>query len=118
MNIKLNLEEELLIKQLLEAHKSQNPHISKVWNTTTDLINKINQAGLVQLERQPKVFRNKQYMFTFEEGGWNTVHAKTRKGAIRAALKEYRDSETLNPRIDSFHIATEEGLKSAMSLFY
>ena len=40
------------------------------------------------------------------------------KGAIRAALKEYKDSETLNPRIDSFHIATEEGLKSAMSLFY
>ena len=118
MNIKLNLEEELLIKQLLETHKSQNPHISKVWNTTTDLINKINQAGLVQLEKQPKVFRNKQYMFTFEEGGWNTVHAKTRRGAIRAALKEYKDSETLSPRIDSFHIATEEGLKSAMSLFY
>jgi hypothetical protein len=118
MNIKLNREEELLIKGLLESHKSDNPHISEIWNTTTDLINKINQAGLVQLERQPKVFRLKQYMFTFEEGGWNTVYAKTRKGAIRAALKEYKDSETLNPRIDSFHVATEEGLKSAMSLFY
>ena len=80
MNIKLNLEEELLIKQLLEAHKSENPHIAKVWNATTDLINKINEAGLVQLERQPKVFRLKQYMFTFEEGGWNTVKKETRNG--------------------------------------
>ncbi len=62
--------------------------------------------------------KNKQYMFTFEGGGWNTVWAKTKRGAIKAALKEYKDSDSLNPRIDSFHIATEEGLRAAMSLFY
>jgi hypothetical protein len=62
--------------------------------------------------------KNKQYMFTFEGGGWNTVWAKTKRGAIKAALKEYKDSDTLNPRIDSFHVATEEGLRGAMSLFY
>ena len=44
--------------------------------------------------------KNKQYMFTFEGGGWNTVWAKTKKGAIKAALKEYEDSDTLNVRID------------------
>ena len=31
--------------------------------------------------------KNKQYMFTFEGGGWNTVWAKTLKGAIKAAEK-------------------------------
>ncbi len=62
--------------------------------------------------------KNKQYMFTFEGGGWNTVWAKTKRGAIKAALKEYKDSDTLNPRIDSFHVATEEGLRSVLSLFY
>lgn len=62
--------------------------------------------------------KNKQYMFTFEGGGWNTVWAKTKRGAIKAALKEYKDSDTLNPRIDSFHVATESGLRTAMSLFY
>jgi|TARA_B110000908_G_C10172552_1_gene411618 hypothetical protein len=62
--------------------------------------------------------KNKQYMFTFEGGGWNTVWAKTKKGAIKAALKEYKDSDTLNVRIDSVHKATEEGLRGAMSLFY
>ena len=54
--------------------------------------------------------KNKQYMFTFEGGGWNTVWAKTKRGAIKAALKEYKDSDTLNPIPTSFHKATEEGL--------
>ena len=62
--------------------------------------------------------KNKQYMFTFEGGGWNTVWAKTKRGAIKAALKEYKDSDTLNPIPTSFHKATEEGLRNAMSLFY
>ena len=33
-------------------------------------------------------FKNKQYMFTFEEGGWNTVWAKTLPGAKRQAIKD------------------------------
>ena len=60
----------------------------------------------------------KQYMFTFEGGGWNTVWAKTLKGAKKQAVKEYEYSDTLNVRLDSVHLATEEGLRSAMSLFY
>ena len=35
-----------------------------------------------------KQLKLKQYMFTFEGGGWNTVWAKTLKGAIKAAEKE------------------------------
>ena len=62
--------------------------------------------------------KNKQYMFTFEGGGWNTVWAKTKRGAIKAAHKEYKDSDTLNPIPTSFHKATEDGLRAAMSLFY
>ena len=62
--------------------------------------------------------KRKQYMFTFEGGGWNTVWAKTLKGAIKAAKNEYKDSPTLNPIPSSVHLATEEGLNSAMSLFY
>ena len=57
-------------------------------------------------------------MFTFEGGGWNTVWAKTKRGAVKTALKKYKDSDNLNPRIDSFQVATEEGLRAAMSLFY
>ena len=60
----------------------------------------------------------KEYMFTFEEGGWNTVWAKSLPGARKQAIAEYKDSPTLNPRLSSDHKATEHGLQSAMSLFY
>ena len=65
-----------------------------------------------------KELKNKEYMFTFEGGGWNTVWAKTKRGAIKMAVKEYSDSPTLNVRESSVHLATPKGLKSAMSLFY
>ena len=57
-------------------------------------------------------------MFTFEEGGWNTVWAKTLPGAKRQAIKEYKKSDNLNVRLDSVHLATKSGLDSALSLFY
>ena len=60
----------------------------------------------------------KQYMFTFEGGGWNTVWAKTLKGAIKQSQLDWKDSPTLNPIPSSVHLATEKGLQSAMSLFY
>ena len=60
----------------------------------------------------------KEWMFTFEEGGWNTVWAKTRRGAIKAAAEKYKDSEGLTPAPGSFHVATEKGLERAMSLFW
>ena len=65
-----------------------------------------------------KELKLKQYMFTFEGGGCNTVWAKTLRGAKKLAVKEYNYSDTLNVRLDSVHLATEDGLKSAMSLFY
>jgi hypothetical protein len=48
----------------------------------------------------------KEYMFTFEEGGWNTVWAKSLPGARKQAVAEYKDSPTLNPRMSSVHKAT------------
>ena len=65
-----------------------------------------------------KELKLKQYMFTFDGGGWNTVWAKTLRGAKKLAVKEYEYSDTLNVRLDSVHLATEDGLRSAMSLFY
>ena len=65
-----------------------------------------------------KMTHLKEYIFTFEEGGWNTVWAKSLPGARKAAIAEYKDSPTLNPRLDSVHLATKDGLESAMSTFY
>ena len=67
-----------------------------------------------------KELKLKEYMFTFEGGGWNTVWAKTKKGAIKNALKEYDHNEesTLSVRVSSVHKATEKGLERACSTFY
>ena len=60
----------------------------------------------------------KQYMFAFEEGGWNVVWAKTLKGAKKRALSKYKGVGGLTPKLSSVHLATEAGLEVAMSMFY
>jgi|TARA_B110000037_G_scaffold217265_1_gene277955 hypothetical protein len=118
MQIKINSKEESLIKEALKDLQSELVGVGDKYNTIVDILNKINEAGIVKAQRTPNVRVLKQYMFTFEEGGWNTVWAKTLPGAKRQAIKEYKDSDTLNVRLDSVHLATKKGLDSAMSLFY
>ena len=60
----------------------------------------------------------KEYIFTFEEGGWNTVWAKSLPGARKVAVAEYKDSPTLTVRLDSVYRANKGVLKAAMSTFY
>ena len=60
----------------------------------------------------------KEFMFTFEGGGWNTVWAKTRRGAIKEAVRQYADNPRLVVKESSVNLATKDGLKRAMSLFY
>tara|TARA_B110000285_G_C14548690_1_gene348200 strand:- start:70 stop:267 length:198 start_codon:yes stop_codon:yes gene_type:complete len=62
--------------------------------------------------------KRKEYMFTFEGGGWNTVWAKTLPGARKAAVLEYKDSPTLNVILSSVHKATVSGMERACSTFY
>ena len=65
-----------------------------------------------------KMTHLKEYIFTFEEGGWNTVWAKSLPGARKAAVAEYKDSPTLTVRLDSVYRANKGVLKAAMSTFY
>jgi hypothetical protein len=60
----------------------------------------------------------KEYMFTFEGGGWNTVWAKTRRGAVKEAVRQYADNPRLVVKESSVNLATKDGLKRAMALFY
>lgn len=118
MQIKINKQQEEVLKSALEDYINNLVGRGVKYNSAVEILNTINSSGLIsEAERIPRVLVEKQYMFTFEGGGWNTVWAKTKRGAIRAARKEYKDSN-LNPIPTSFHVATEAGLKSAMSLFY
>ena len=118
MNIKITAAEEAIIKDALTDYTNNLVGRGSTYNTIVGILNKINDAGIVKAERTPKILVNKQYMFSFEEGGWNSVWAKTLPGARRAALLEYKDSPTLTVRLDSVRLATKKGLDSAMSLFY
>jgi hypothetical protein len=60
----------------------------------------------------------KEFMFTFEGGGWNTCWAKTRRGAIKEAIRQYKDSDTLNVIESSVRVASKMDLQRAMSTFY
>lgn len=60
----------------------------------------------------------KEYMFTFEGGGWNTVWAKSLPGAKKAAVAQYSESSTLNVRLNSVHLSTPSGMERACSTFY
>ena len=113
MKLELNQSELMLIKEALTDLQSQLVGVGTKTNTIIDILNKVSDKPKVK-----KKLSNKEYMFTFEEGGWNTVWAKTKKGAIKAALKEYKSSDGLTVRVDSVHKSTESGLKAAMGLFY
>jgi len=65
-----------------------------------------------------KVMELKEFMFTFEGGGWNTVWAKTRRGAVKEAVRQYADNPRLVVKEASVNLATTEGLKRAMAMFY
>ena len=60
----------------------------------------------------------KEFMFTFEGGGWNTVWAKTRRRAVKEAVRQYADNPRLVVKESSVNLATKDGLKRAMALFY
>jgi len=57
-------------------------------------------------------------MFSFENGGWNTVYAKSIKEANAKANEEYKDSKNCNVRPDSMRVATRDAIESAMSNFW
>lgn len=60
--------------------------------------------------------KNKQFVFSFVGGGWNSVWAKTKRGAIASAKKEYKYSLTLIPDYNSFRVTTTEQYNSLLAM--
>ena len=115
MKLELNQSELMLIKEALTDLQSQLVGVGTKTNTIIDILNKVSESTKPKVKKK---LSNKEYMFTFEEGGWNTVWAKTKRGAIKAALKEYKSYDGLTVRVSSVHKSTPSGLKAAMNLFY
>ena len=111
MKLELNQSELTLIKEALTDLQSQLVGVGTKTNTIIGILNKVSDKPKVK-----KKLSNKEYMFTFEEGGWNTVWAKTKKGAIKAALKEYKSSDGLTVRVGSVHKSTPSGLTASVNI--
>ena len=108
MNLSLSPSEIQIIKYALSDYSeglvgrgTQHSIISALLNTIA--------------EKEAKA--NKEFMFNFVGGGWNTVYAKTKRGAIAQAAKEYKNSN-LVPDPNSFRVSTPADMKSALSTFY
>ena len=113
-----NSHEELVdMVEMIDEIGALSPDVYADLLVCIDAHREVSKSVKVKVKREVRL---KQYMFTFEGGGWNTVWAKTKKGAIKKALKEYDNNKesSLSVIVSSVHKATEGGLAAAMNNFY
>lgn len=98
MNIKLSPSEIQVLKYALVDFKANLVGADTQYSIATSLLHTIVEKEAKKANRTPKVIPNKQWMFNFTTGGWNTVYAKTKRGAIAQAAREYKTSKLIpNP---------------------
>ena len=66
-------------------------------------------------ERLKDLGATKEYMISFEGGGWNTVYATNDEDALIAAKKEYDGEHT---KVSTVYLASPAGIEAAMRSFY
>lgn len=62
--------------------------------------------------------QNKEYLYNFVGGGWNSELAKTKRGAIAQAKKRWAHLADLEVDEKSFRIKTTQDYNMLLSLFY
>ena len=62
--------------------------------------------------------QNKEYLYNFVGGGWNSELAKTRRGAIAQAKKRWAGNAELVVDERSFRIKNDREYQNLLSLFY
>lgn len=65
-----------------------------------------------------KQVTKKQYVFTFVGGGWNSVYAKTLRGAIREIKQQWPNKPGLVPDLKSVHLTNQEEYDFLMRSFW
>ena len=63
-----------------------------------------------------KELKRKEYIFTFKGGGWNTVWAKTLRGAKAAAKKEYAHMKDVEIIESSFRLTDRKTVNTLWAL--
>jgi len=58
---------------------------------------------------------DKEYMISFENGGWNTTYATNDEDALKFAKAEYDGEYT---KVASVRLSTPDGMEAALRSFY
>ena len=66
-------------------------------------------------ERLNNLSVSKEYMISFEEGGWNTVYATNDEDALTFAKAEHDGEHTI---VSSVRLSTPSGMEAALRSFY
>ena len=66
-------------------------------------------------EKLDDLTTSKEYMITFEGGGWNTTYAISDENALKHAKKKYDGEHT---KVKCVRLATKSGIDAAMRSFY
>jgi hypothetical protein len=117
MNVSLSPSEIQVVKNALVDYKASLIGQGAQYSVISALLITIAEKEAKETNKTPKVIVNKEFMFNFTSGGWNTVYAKTKRGAIAQAAKEYKNSN-LVPDPNSFRASTPSDMKAALSTFY
>jgi hypothetical protein len=117
MNVSLSPSEIQVVKNALVDYKANLVGQGAQYSVISALLITIAEKEAKEANKTPKVIPNKQFMFNFTTGGWNTVWAKTKRGAIAQAARKYKTSNLI-PNPKTFAVATDADMKNALSLFY
>mgnify|MGYP000312196215 CR=1 FL=1 len=105
MKIELTKDEISLVKEILETKRY------------TYMSSKLMADGIVKkLTPKPTVKKPvvlKTYIFNFIGGGWNTVYAKTKRGAIKEVKRIYGEIKS-QPDYDSVRLCTQKQYECAI----
>ena len=93
--------------------------LKRAWEQASDEDRAILDKMYVELAEQWVYLRrsNKEWLYNFKSGGWNSSEGADREIAIQNA-KEQWALTTLQIDEDSFRISTDEEKKHLLSLFY
>lgn len=61
--------------------------------------------------------KNKTYIFSFKNGGWNTVIATNIRTARKLAREEYK-SDTLVPDLDTLRVIDDESYRQVLRVTF
>lgn len=117
MNMSLSPSEIQVIKNALVDYKSSLVGEGAQYSVISALLITIAEKEAKESNKVPKVITKKEFIFNFVGGGWNTVWAKTKRGAIAQAAKEYKNSN-LVPDPNSFRASTPSDMKANLASFY